>query len=197
MDNEWPNSDSHIGKRDHLHALGVITTNFNELELELLFLFTRYAGMEKSVAQKLWGSLANQKKRGLILDGVDASEADPIVKDLVVHFLNGFDIAEYNRNFFAHSLVATPDSDQGHLSFGKGVRHQPDIWSFAHMKLEEIRRIADEISALRMFGWRINLWLIGRGKIIFGDGHSEEVILPEKRPLPKRLVTVTNSKLVT
>ncbi|MGY3036330.1 hypothetical protein ACVIIV_005500 [Bradyrhizobium sp. USDA 4354] len=192
---EWPNPNWHIGQTKHLHALGVITSAFNQLEFALLLFFKRYIVADPKAAQKLFTLLSNYNITELIRDAVEVREAHEIVRDSSLHFLKGFEILEWNRNFLAHSHSILNNPEQPHLTFGKGSRSQLHVWSFAHMTLKEIRAVADDIHDFWLFGSHLDRWLIGRGTLIFSDGHRETVEMPDKPPLPKKLATVPHGVL--
>jgi hypothetical protein len=80
--------------------------------------------------------------------------------------------------------------EQAHLTFGKGSRKQPNVWSFAHLTLPEIRKVADEMKGFWFYGSHVDRWLLGRGTLVFSNGHRELVTLPDKPPLPVKLKTV-------
>lgn len=189
---EWPAPTWHIGQADHLHALGVITSAFNQLEFVLLLFFMRFVVSEPKAAQRIFALLSNYNTSDLVRDALESKEEHVAARESSLHFLRGFDILEWNRNFLAHSHSIMNNPEQPHLTFGKGSRNKPNEWSFAHMSLPDIRRVADDIHDFWLFGSHINRWLVGRGKLIFSDGHCETVELPDKPPLPNKLTTVPN-----
>jgi hypothetical protein len=58
-DNDWPDSDWHIGQRDHLHALGVIVAAFNILEFRLFVLFLRFMKADTRLVSRIFAQLRN------------------------------------------------------------------------------------------------------------------------------------------
>lgn len=192
---EWPAPTWHIGQTDHLHALGVITSAFNQLEFVLLLFFMRYVVSDPKAAQRIFALLSNYNTSDLIREALEAKEANDVARDSTLHFLKGFDILEWNRNFLAHSHSIMNNPEQPHLTFGKGSRNKPGEWSFAHMSLHDIRRVADDVHDFWLFGSHVNRWLVGRGTLIFSDGHREFVKLPDIPPLPNKLATVPNGVL--
>jgi hypothetical protein len=195
---EWPDPTWHIGQRDHLHALGVITSSFNQLEFVLLLFFIRYVVSEPKSGQKIFGLLSNYNIFDLIRDAINEKEADATAKEYSLHFLKGFEALEANRNFLAHSHSILNNPEQPHLTFGKGSRNQPDVWSYAHMTLPDLRKIADEMRDFWLFGSRLDAWIIAipnNGKIIWSDGQVSLQPLPDKPPLPERLRTIPHGVL--
>jgi hypothetical protein len=182
----WPDSKSVEGSPEHFHALGVITATYNSLELELFLLFTKFVVSDFTKARQIFDLLSKRNVIQLIKTAVEADGQDADARELALHFIKGFESAEFNRNFLSHSLVSSHEFERGHLTFGKTSRRQ-STWTFAHLTVLEIRKIADEMLVLRRFGTEANVWLINRGKVIFGDGHVEEVPYPTKPPLPEKL----------
>jgi hypothetical protein len=192
---EWPDPNWHIGQIDHLHALGVITSAYNQLEFVLLLFFMKYVVADSKAAQRIFGLLSNYNTCDLVRESAKAKEENAIALDSLLHFLKGFEVLEWNRNFLAHSHSILNNPEQSHLTFGKGSRSNPDVWSFAHMSLSEIRGIADDIHAFWLFGSTLHLWLIGRGTLIFQGGRKETVELPDRPTLPEKLKTVPHGVL--
>jgi hypothetical protein len=168
----------------------VITSAYNHLEFVLLTFFMKYVVADPAAAQRIFGLLSNCNTCDLIRESAQAKEEDEIARESVLHFLKGFESLEWNRNFLAHSHSILNNPEQSHLTFGKGSRSKPNVWSFVHLSLPEIRGIADSIRDYWSFGSDLNLWLIGRGTLIFPDGRKETVVLPDRPPLPERLKTV-------
>ncbi|MBM7482333.1 hypothetical protein ACVWWI_004356 [Bradyrhizobium sp. USDA 3686] len=188
---DWPDPNWHIGQLDHLHALGVITSAYNQLEFVLLTFFAKYVVTDPEAAQKIFGLLSNYNTCDLIREAAQTKEEDETARESVLHFLKGFEVLEWNRNFLAHSHSILNNPEQSHLTFGKGSRSKPNVWSFVHLSLPEIRAIADSIRDYWSFGSGLNLWLIGRGTLIFPGGRKETVVLPDRPPLPEKLNTVS------
>jgi hypothetical protein len=189
---DWPDRSYHIGQRDHLHALGVITASFNELESALAALFFTYLKLEEPASHKIFALLNNYQRIDLLRDGVAAFENDPTVKELVLHFIVGFETLANSRNFLTHShtILKSPD----HLTFGKSSKRQPDVWTFAHMGIQNLRQVADDIHAFGIFGQALKTWVWARdfdGEIMsFPNRTFHKPPWPEKPPLPAELKSV-------
>jgi hypothetical protein len=196
---DWPDPSYHIGQRDHLHALGVITASYNQLEFTLFVLFLRYLKMEPEPAQKVFVLMSNPNRIDLLRDAVTAEEKDPIVQDRVLYFIEAFETLASSRNFLAHShtILGTPDQD--HLTFGKGSKRQPRNWSFAHMTLTDLRKIADDIRTYWSFGMGLDRWIVGRSSgahaHLLKTGRRSIPPLPEKPPQPAKLTSVPHGVL--
>jgi hypothetical protein len=105
----WPMPHYNPGPVKHMHALGVISVQYNKLE-ELLFGLFRHhlevAGIHFSVCEKLYGQLENNKRRletiKLIFSFYDKEDA---VKEHIDYFTKYFNICYENRNVLMHSNV--------------------------------------------------------------------------------------------
>jgi hypothetical protein len=188
--NEWPDPTYHIGQREHLHALGVITASFNQLEFVLFLFFMDYLKLQPKLAQRLFVQIANNVRCELLIDAVELEETDAQIRGRALHFLKAFQILADNRNFLSHSQTIMNDPNQPHLTFGKGSKRQPDVWSFAHLTLPEIRQVADDIWTYWKFGSELRAWMVTRatgGVMTFSDGQTITHTLPETPPLPDKL----------
>jgi hypothetical protein len=192
---EWPDPTYHLGQRDHLHALGAVISAYNQLEFSFFLLFSRYIKAQGSL--RIFVLLSNHNRIELMEKALDEAELNPPVRETVQHFIKGFGTLTDARNFLAHSHTILNDPAQQHLTFGKGSRRDPGDWSFAHMKLEDLRRIADEIHVFQVFGSNIDKWLAARAQasamreLSFGDPRRVYTpSLPEKPPLPNKLRSV-------
>jgi len=195
---EWPDPSYHIGQRDHLHALGVITASYNQLEFVFLMFFMRHLSLDSVSAQRIFALLSNPHRIDLTRDAVEATEKDPSKKEMILYFIKGFETLANTRNFLAHSHTIFNDPAQEHLTFGKGSKRQPDRWSFAHMKLGDLRHVAEDMMAFRTYGFELDWWLIAQrsgGTIIFPGGQTDTPALPEKPPLPEALISVPHGTL--
>jgi hypothetical protein len=60
----WPHYE--VGPRKHIHALGVVAANYNQLEVSLFLLFGRYTQLGVGPALSLFGSLSNNLRLNLL-----------------------------------------------------------------------------------------------------------------------------------
>ncbi len=99
-DNGWPAYRSE--HRDHYHALGVITSLFNDLEFHLFATFAHALKMKASIAQRLFVLLSNHERIDVARVAI-AVNPDEALRDLISYFLDCYVVAAENRNFLAHS----------------------------------------------------------------------------------------------
>ncbi len=194
---EWPDPSFHIGQHDHLHALGVIIATYNLLEFSLFTLFNHYVGTAGDVGLKLFNSLPNHKRIDILKAEVD-NEQDATLKSAILHFISGYRVLETNRNFLAHSHTIMNLPQQPHLTFGKGSRSNPTAWHFAHMRLPQLRAIADEMKSYWLFGAELHAFVTARssgGRLDFGDAGFRDPVIPGYPPPPLEILTTATGVL--
>ena len=129
-DHGWPSYRSE--HRDHYHALGVITSLFNDLEFHLLGIFARALKMKVSAAQRLFVLLTNHERIDVAREAI-AANPDEALRDLINHFLDCYVIVADNRNLLAHSHLYGTESDPESAVFGKGSKRQPGVIGYVTM----------------------------------------------------------------
>jgi hypothetical protein len=157
--------------------------------------FMDYLGLGSIVGQRLFMSIPNNVRLDLIQNQIETAEEDPAIRDMVKHFLAGFQILADWRNFLAHSQTILNDPEQPHLTFGKGSKRRAEVWSFAHLTIADLRKVADGIHAFWLFGGELRAFIFARrtaGKISFPNGRVFSPTLPERPPLPERLRSVAH-----
>jgi len=191
---EWPDPSWHIGQRDHLHAFGVIVAAFNQLEFVLFVLFLRFVKGDPAAIQRIFVILQNHHRLELLENGIEMTVGDPQLKELLLYFAKGYKILNDNRNFLGHSHTILNNPTQDHLTFGKGSKRQPDKWSFAHMKLLDLQKIAEDIYRFWQFGSYLDSYMNAKetAKNVtvfspFGTEAVREPPLPDKPPEPMNL----------
>ena len=187
-----------IEHKDHIHALGVIVSTYNSLEFTLFFFFCRYHQIRPPIGQSIFAGLNNYQRVNFTRNKLNESNEDDRSKGWVNHFLSAYDIVTENKNFLVHSSVIINTTEQEHITFGKGSKTQPNNWSFAHMTVDDLRKVAEEIGTLHEFGTAVQAWLEARetggsfrlqGKAVWTPP------LPETPPLPDRLKNVPDGVL--
>lgn len=179
----------------HFHALGVIIATFNGLEFALHNLFQWFLKIEDSIsAHKIFGAMSNPERTYCLSDAIDRSKESEQVKDLVRHFLKGFEILSYNRNLLAHSHTMITSKDQPHVRFQKGSRHQPHRWGATDLTVPQLHQVAQDTHNFELFGLTIfgSLKTVRDG-VLAPDGKSRiafQLPLPGKPPLPEKLKSV-------
>jgi hypothetical protein len=190
-DNTWSwHARFHPSLHDHMHALGVAAANYNHLEFTMQALFWHLSGLEVTVAMHLFSDLnVNKRRLDTLKRFVEAKEKDPVVKDLLEHFIIGFDINAENRNFLMHGMTLDAENSS-ELILKKFARNDPTKTNYMHLTAANIRKIADEIYSFDRYGLEIYIWLSARsvgGKFLLANGKVIEPTLPEKPPKPDRI----------
>jgi len=141
--------------RDHMHALGVIAANYNELEGEFYNLF--WVTSERfDVAKLVFSKLNNAERMEVALK---TCEREP--KQMQEHyrsFISAFGICNENRNLLMHSRAHNASSRElpvSHLTLAKPMKKTPDQNNFINLDVDELRNVADDMAAYADFGWRI------------------------------------------
>lgn len=174
----------------HMHALGVIAANYNELEGQFYRLF--WATSQRFDVAKLVFSKLNNADRMAVALKVAESEPSQF-REHYVAFIKGFGISHENRNILMHSRAhnaGARDVQVSHLTFAKPNKRAPDENNFISLDVAELRAVADDISAYADFGWALYFWRIAfvtGGTITFQDGETISPTLPEIPAPPRKL----------
>lgn len=136
---EWPSY--HSGPKEHVHALGVISLNFNYFEHLLLMLLEQH--LDFKIARHVFTMLNNSNRPQLIREAFKIYEGDAEVTGCVDAALRYFSVCVENRNNLAHGRLCTYETDL--LRVEKTTRGQGGFASEFLFKLEDLRQVADEI----------------------------------------------------
>jgi hypothetical protein len=194
---EW-HTRYHPGYEKHLHALGVIAANYNHLEFALFALFYLFLDLGPATAQHLFAYLTNDKRIDILSKAVEAREKDLEVTDRILHFIQGFKICTENRNLLLHSMTEGANWNvlglayeiKAIMTFRKSARGNPTKVNYLHLRLEDIRKAADQTYDFDVFGLNIYLYVDARrsgGILTDQQGRTSRPTLPEKPPLPDKL----------
>lgn len=187
--------------KQHMHALGVIAANYNDLEAQFYRLF--YVTGDKFEVSKLIFSKLNNGDR--IAVAQKAAEYEPkIFRPLYEYFLSGFGVANENRNNLMHSKAHNAwrfdPKNPSLLTLAKQVKKKPDENNFISLEVKDLREVAEDMSNFSNFGWDLFLWrlaLLTGGVIDWGDGNKTTPTLPEKPAAPRKLVLGPQEALAT
>jgi hypothetical protein len=179
----------HPSLYDHMHALGVVATNYNHLEFIFFLLFRQY--MTGGSAPILTFSHLNNFNRADVFRAVDDQESDSVTRDRLDHFVSGFKICTDNRNFLMHLLTQNAgtgdDVRKRHLELAKRARTQPTRHDLVRLSLRDIRRIANEMDTFDEYGFSLVVWLMARkndGILKFDDAPDQTPELSDKPDMP-------------
>jgi len=156
----WPLPAYEVGQPKHIHALGVASARYNMLEFALLCLMFDYCGMANETTQYLFANMSNSLRLQLLARCAEDREADAATKECVLHFVACFNICAENRNTLMHSQ--TKQSGDALLNFAKAARGDPSKTNTLNLRLEDIRKVADEINEAVEYGLRLHAYIMLR-----------------------------------
>jgi hypothetical protein len=137
----WPRYS--IGPERHLHALGIISVNYNLFEFGLASLLEYYASSQ--VSDFFFDRLNNQERLDAIRHFATAQEREPAVLELVEHLISYFSTCNHNRNILMHSKYREGDHPDDVLPLEKKAADEPARLLYFRLLLPELRRVADQI----------------------------------------------------
>jgi hypothetical protein len=132
-----------------MHALGVASTKFVELESVLYFLFGTLFSLGRDDQIMVVAKIGDEAALTLMQQKLERLDWPPNVKELIVHFIDAFNICNENRAALAHSGVAWAGP------FGRTLLFKTTKKGKAHgaaPKLAELRRVADDINRFCDYG---------------------------------------------
>jgi hypothetical protein len=119
-DDQWPLPDYGTGPTKHVHALGVVSLNFNMYEAAQQVFLEFY--LDKATAEFLFDKMPNEQRQAAIRHFVEKDEKDPVIRDLVEHSLAHYARCFENRNILMHSKQYFAVSLESVLSIEKNQR---------------------------------------------------------------------------
>jgi hypothetical protein len=109
MTEEWPSY--HKGRRDHLHALGVIALSYSAFERGLISIYAHHCAQQKmpnELVQLYYSSLNEKSQLKAIRTIFDTYEKEPAVLEFVSSLINYFNWCSDARNTLLHSELYMP-----------------------------------------------------------------------------------------
>lgn len=172
----WPSYP--VGPTDHVHALGVVSINYNTLESNLLVATIFYLDGKAAPAAIIFDTTRNNTRIDL-LRALWAHEPLAEVRERLNHFADGFLKCAQNRNILMHSYLTSRVHESDILRLAKRSKQQSSVSTY-EFGLNEIRRVADEIRAFATFGSNI----IGYRLRLQNPRAPWPATLPKEPPLP-------------
>ena len=105
----WPKYPT--GAKDSIFALGVISSNYAQLEFAVYAIFTTLLGLESEVSSSLMYKTSPEMRDKLMREVLPTRNWPENVKDLVQHFIEAHKICYENRNKVAHSNLHSLSPD--------------------------------------------------------------------------------------
>jgi hypothetical protein len=202
----WP--AYRVGNPDYIHALGAISSIFNKLEFSFRKLFPLYVRLPLSAAYQLFAESTNERRLNLMRKCVDYSNHPDTIKDDVRYFIACYKTCAENRNVLLHSTVyfifgpgdipcpsLSPLGFQPKgVGFQKFARGDPFRINTYELSIEELRRHADDLNALVIYGdcmyWHILKNYEPAWYSTWGFPEAAQHALPSKPAPPNLLIAI-------
>jgi hypothetical protein len=156
----WPTYDLN-SIPDHIHAIGVLSVNFNNLEHQLLELFRLYCDAPSDVASFVFERLsATEHKLDFLKFLLKRRKSfNPKLHNAIIAFCDAYNICSKNRNLIVHSRINAYFPADGTLMLSKRTRARgADI--HRDVDLEMIKTAADEIHSWSRYAHHIIFYVL-------------------------------------
>ncbi|MBN8982132.1 MAG: hypothetical protein J0I29_12790 [Rhizobiales bacterium] len=152
-EDKWP--DYLPGPKSHLAALGVISLTYGFLEEFFQLLFADVTGMNRDQVTALFQRLPNNNRTKVMRELLEKSTIPANIKELVIHFVKGFEICAENRHGLMHSRsggIARGISSNDHYGFVFTKNTKSGTPMISLPSLADLRAIADAMNEYAIFG---------------------------------------------
>lgn len=169
-----------------MHALGIISVNYNLFEVGLAAVLEHYAS--KEVSEFFFDRISNHERLEAIKYLANVRETDPAVRDCINHLIQFFRTCADNRNILMHSSYSEGDHPDDILSLQKKAANEPTKLLYFQLLLPELRRVADQM--MRGVSFLTNIWNYLRARDASAASAAAATglpLLPKKPRLPHRL----------
>jgi hypothetical protein len=148
MTEEWPSY--HKGRRDHLHALGVIALSYSAFERGLISIYAHHCmqqHMPYELVRLYYSSLNEKAQLKAIRTIFDTYEKEPAALEFVLSLIAFFNWCSDARNTLLHSEFYPTlfGGDEDKLYLIKPESKREPASSYMWFNVEELRDIADKI----------------------------------------------------
>lgn len=178
------------GKLDDVTALGVIALNYGELEAAFRTLSAVISGMDADHVVKFYET-KNQSRTKAVEQAITESDLPDKLKDYGRYFVQCYKQCAANRNDMMHSSIGEfyVDAARGSSGFIFSKYRSGDQL-FCTARLEELRRIADQLHAITAFGNNVaffvsQFWLDRKNHMIDPERHLS--LLKQRPDFPTAL----------
>jgi hypothetical protein len=163
-DDPWIRRHSTIDP-ERVHALGVITLQWNHCERNLWLIFSVVFSLHRRVAWIIGHDIGDISLCEKIKEMVKVVRPDPDVATVLDAYLKAYDACRINRNTLTHFTSATNPADPDLLNAvflrRKGPSGKPNPLPST---LKDIRRVAEEIHTLMIYSWKLYKALLARNE---------------------------------
>ncbi|MGC1776995.1 MAG: hypothetical protein WBB34_03555 [Xanthobacteraceae bacterium] len=145
---DWPSYFT--GRRDHIHALGVISLSYSAFERNLTTLYTHHPnvkGMPPELVNKYWSAQSEVSQVKSVRDIFKMYEVDPAPLGFVNRLMDYYNWCSHTRNQLLHSefypslFGGKPDK----LYLTKRESKTAPAQIYITLSVEQLRDIADKI----------------------------------------------------
>lgn len=178
------------GPPDHVYALGVLSINYNRLEVQFLRLLQHCGSASDEITAFLFEKTPTNVRIQWLKKALDAKQVNSKVRPLLDHFIAAYSRCTDNRGLLIHSLIWGYRERDNAIITSKRVRKHGGEKTYV-FSLEVIRRVADEIQFWEQYGGHIAGYLtrasLAGRKLPKGIRLVGPTTLPGKPALPALL----------
>jgi hypothetical protein len=178
----WPSYDS--GPSDHVHALGVVSVNYNHLEWVLWTFHIHYLRAHHSITSLIFQKTPTNVRLQILGQLAAHTVTDPEMREHIEHFIKGYNLCANNRNVLMHSQLLAGRESNDVFPATKFSKKTAKLASF-EFTLPDIRRVADEIFEWGTYGGLIVSYAFWRNRTV--KRGAAPPTSPKKPALPKEL----------
>lgn len=187
--NEWPAYEA--PPKDHMHALGVISVNYNSFENVLYAIFRNPLisnGVPDKLSEYVFSEFNRQQQVEAMRVVFASYEKDPEIIDRITHLLAYFHWCYEARDTLMH---AHHDKSSGgspaRLSLSKRSKGDFAKFNFMFLSLAHLRAIADHMHEGYLFALELFAFLEHRSGRIPSFLKDFYCALPSKPRIPKKI----------
>jgi hypothetical protein len=164
-DDPWIKRHSMIDP-ERLHALGIITQQWNHCERNLWLIFSVVFSLHRRVAWIIGHDIGDISLCEKIKEMIKVVQPNPEVATVLGAYLKVYDACRVNRNTLTHFTSATNPTTPDDLMNAvflrrKGPSGQPNELPST---LTDVRRVAEEVQALTIYSWKLYKALLARSE---------------------------------
>jgi hypothetical protein len=156
---------------DYVHAIGIISLNYNAYEESLFGLFRIHLerrGLTRNLTEFLYGALNRPDQMGSLQKIFETYEPDHAVTAAVLHVLKHFQWTFESRNLVMHSVAdfITNELELPTAEFRKRSSKDFSKLNLLKFSLSELRTIADEIHKGHEFLKGVYIYVANREDVL-------------------------------
>lgn len=151
---EWPSPRYDVGSRNFIHAVGVLSANYNLLEYQMRRLLELYSKMPDPSCTQIFLNSNNEERVNLLRMCCDASAHPLRIRNRVNWFAKGYGCCTQNRNIIMHSetVPIIKASGEQEVQFRKPSKKAPFSPNIFSPSINELRRMANSTYQFQEFG---------------------------------------------